>query len=205
MKCKECKEPIDHNRTYPGNSIVIPYCTLHLSIVFANKAKKERIKKETASFKEMKIRVGNKRSYKQVLQDEVNKLVKMIDFGYKCISCGKGEIMYAGHYHTVKSCGNIRYNLLNIWNQCYGCNNFLSANKTEYKAKLNEMYGHELTELITIKLPSLYPVEHLKRFDLKQKIELVRKLIRSYEPRHLSMTERLSERIRFNQLIGIYA
>ena len=61
-----------------------------------------------------------------------------------CISCGsKTGKQNAGHYRSVGSCPELRFEPLNVWMQCEKCNSYLSGNLINYRKNLLKLIGEE--------------------------------------------------------------
>ena len=117
-KCKECKELFT-----PYNSLqkycFKPECTK--VFVEIEKAKQWRKKKS-----QLKTELYPDKP-KQYLQNEINKLARMIDakFGYvTCIDCDRkfGKQIDGGHFISVGANASLRFNLHNIHSQASNCN-----------------------------------------------------------------------------------
>lgn len=80
------------------------------------------------------------------LQIKVNKLVRQLDSELPCISCGRTEWGDAGHYMSIGSTPQMRYNLWNIHGQCRECNNNFS--KANYEQGLISRYGEGICDKI---------------------------------------------------------
>lgn len=80
------------------------------------------------------------------LQKQVNWFVRMRDFGEPCCTCGTtNDIKYdAGHYRSVGSCKDLRFELTNIHRQCSrNCNVMGSGMRKEYSEFIVAMYGQD--------------------------------------------------------------
>ena len=137
-KCKHCKKPFQPIKTTQT------CCGLNCALKVAEKkeGKLELRRAERAELKEMAIRLKTLGDYKKDLQVEVNKLVRLIDEGCSCISCNSftGKVN-AGHYYSVGSRPNLRFNLMNIYLQCEHCNSYMSGNLIEYRENLVNLVG----------------------------------------------------------------
>jgi len=152
-KCKSCKDLFT-----PYNSLqkVCYNIKCALTLVEFDKSKKE-----------IKKRQDKKRIFNENDLSKQHKLTKTVfnklrvlqdkkwfaDRGLKpsCISCGKTNMDWCcGHFKTVGSQGNLRYDLMNTYLQCnWACNKNLSGNiegsKTSrgYKQGLRERFGED--------------------------------------------------------------
>lgn len=68
----------------------------------------------------------------------VNHLVLVRDFDRPCISCDTRSTVawQAGHYLSVGSHPELRFDLTNIHKQCHRCNVALSGNQIQYRLRL---------------------------------------------------------------------
>jgi hypothetical protein len=173
-----------------------PICAL-------NYTKNQKAKQWGVEKRKIKDKLQTKGDLEKLLQIEINKLIRLIDYGNACISCGGNGKEQAGHYHTTKAKPAIRYNLFNIFLQCYYCNVELSSNIVGYNKGLREIFGADLQEYIEIELPK-FNYLGLTKIELAEKVSLVRRLIKEYTPEHLSTEKRLSVRHELQDKIGIY-
>lgn len=83
--------------------------------------------------------------YVKQAQTWFNRFIRMRDEGKRCISCDKpfqfsfyirGQLFDAGHYRSVGSCPELRFEELNVNLQCVHCNRDLSGNVVEYRKRL---------------------------------------------------------------------
>lgn len=210
-KCKSCNEKFE-----PRFSTLEKYCwnsdcklieaMQKLEKIKSNNEKKERLEwRERA--KKMDVEV-NSSKYKKTLQDEINKLARMIDnrFGLLCIDCGKkyGKQQDAGHFKSVGSNASIRYNLHNIHSQKSDCNqNGLGGGRErQYYDGLIERYGKEYAEFVDLELQQKFPYIGLMNHEYPAKIKLVRSIIKNFDTYLLENPSQAREI--FNKLIGIY-
>ena len=152
--------------------------------------------------------------YENLLQDEINRIVRLIDYGQNCISCGK-KISTSGydstgkpqasHRFSVGSNNSLRFNLYINHCGCYRCNVQLSGNPDGYDDGLNAVYGKEYFELVHGQ-KLIYPLVKLSIADLKEKIVTAREIVRELKSVGLtySQEERIQLRKEYNERIGIY-
>lgn len=167
----------------------------------------KRIKKEANDqTKRIKVVVYEKEN-KKYLQNEINKLARMIDakFGYDtCICCDRnlsGQI--AGcHYHSVGSNASLRYNLVQIHSGGVYCNNYSNTHIVGYKEGLATRYGKEYQDYVVNQLPLIYKEIHLTAHDISEKLVIVRRLIR--ELPKMNFKDAMEARSELNKEIGIY-
>lgn len=150
-----------------------------------------------------------KPEFKQKLQNEINKLSKMIDnrFGfYSCIDCDKpfGKQIDAGHFHSIGSNQTLRYNLHNIHSQKSDCNqNGIGGGKQlGYLRGLQKRYGNEYADLIEYGLQNNHKLIKLSSIEMNEKAIIVRKLIRDFDT--FTFENAIQARDQMNKIIGIY-
>ena len=118
-------------------------------------------------------------------QKAFNAYIRKRDENQPCISCGKtnppyvgvGGVWDCGHYRSVGSCPELRFEELNAHKQCKHCNSFLSGNVVEYRINLAKKIGQEKLEwlegnhdLKRYRVPELKEIEKLykkKKKDLE--------------------------------------
>lgn len=170
-----------------------------------NEAVKEREKKEKQAHKKLKEKVQSEpKVLKKKLQIEINAIARAIDYGHKCISCGKGIQTYGGHYHSVGSDSSIRYNLLNIWVQCFSCNEGKSSNKDGYNLALINIYGRERKEFVECDLKRKYQFIDFTAEMLKNAIIEARQILKEIPEEIRTPEQRWELREIYNERIGIY-
>lgn len=105
-------------------------------------------KAKAAKYRSDKKRMKSRADWLKEAQAAVNRYVRLRDAGKPCISCGRhhqGQY-HAGHYRSVGSSPELRFELLNINSQCAPCNNHLSGNIVEYRKGLIEKIGVKMVE-----------------------------------------------------------
>lgn len=200
-RCKNCREKFEikrFNQKYCSKK----ECQIESNTQLALKNLKV-IKKK--NFTEMKISAHAKK-HKKELQDEINKLSRMIDLKFysTCIDCGKilkGEI-HGSHYHNVGGNENIRYNLHNIHTSLSECNRWKRGNKEGYILGLEERYGKEYADFVKFGLGLKYKSMHFTEKEIYEAIPVVRKLIRNFET--FIFNDPIQARNQMNQIINLY-
>ena len=206
IKCKNCKQP--HT---PFNSLD-NWCkevdcqtakAMHLL-----EKKKEQDKKEQRASDQKKLPGLYPRKYKGLLDKECQKLARMIDnkFGYLCIDCEKpyGKQQDGGHFNSKGKNRSLAWNLHNIHSQKSDCNrNGLGGGRErQYYDGLISRYGKKYAEYVDIGLQKEFKYIGLLDNEISDKLAIVRKLIRDFDT--FQLTDSISSRIMFNNLIGIY-
>ena len=205
-KCKNCKKPFQ-----PINSLNAA-CSLTCAVKLAEQKEGKMILRQAqrAEVKEMAIRLKTLGDYKKDLQVEVNKLVRLIDERCSCISCGSisGKIN-AGHYYSVGSRPNLRFNLMNIYLQCEHCNSYMSGNLIEYRENLVNLAGEDHLDYLS-DLKVIYKDLKLMEHEVKDAIKVAKEAVKEITkanktdklPRNIE--QRIELRKKFNTLLHIY-
>jgi hypothetical protein len=139
-KCKACKEMFTPQR--PLQSVCSPKCAytqIEARKRIEWKQRKETIKKELLS----------RSDHLKIAQTAFNAYIRKRDEGKKCISCGtyNGK-KNAGHFMSVGSTPELRFNEDNVHLQCERCNTHLSGNLLNYRINLIERIGVERVEFL---------------------------------------------------------
>jgi len=136
----------------------------------------------------------------------VNKLIREIDKGHGCISGSTAKKQFhAGHYHTVGAHPELRFNLLNIWNQSAQDNHFGSGNIHGYRNGIMLIGGQELLDEMD-GLPLLWAKLNTVKSDFLEMIPKLKELHREAKklPKKLPSKARIEIRREYNKRIGIY-
>lgn len=135
-KCKACKEYYQ-----PYNSLQ-KACSIKCAKIVG---KEQQIKDEKKENREAKARLNDTvPNWKKKAQQAFNEYIRLRDHDKPCVSCGKyshqlttnsvrGGVWDAGHYRSVGSAPELRFEPLNCHKQCKKCNNFQSGNHVEYR------------------------------------------------------------------------
>lgn len=142
-KCRHCRDPFTPSR--PLQAACSITCALSLT-----RAKQERERKalaalERKAIKAAKQRIKSKADYMREAQAEFNAFIRERDRDLPCISCGRhhrGQY-HAGHYRTVGSSPELRFEPLNTHKQCAPCNNHKSGDIVNYRINLTAKIGAE--------------------------------------------------------------
>ena len=173
------------------------------------KAKKQvadKDKKDWNAQRNELLPVVHEKKYKGLLQNEINKLSRMIDakFGYTlCIDCGKpfGNQIDAAHYTSIGSNNSIRYNLHNLHSAKSDCNQYSDKHKQGYTIGLKERYGESYLTLVE-ELPIRYKYIKVSAVEVYEKLKIVRSLVKNFDT--FKAENAIEMREMFNNVIGIY-
>ena len=139
-KCKICKEKFEAKyflqKTCFNSSCVYEW---------SKQVKQKEWKKEK---KQIKSKLKTHSKHLGELQNVFNKYIRLRDKGKPCISCGSplSGKYDAGHYRSVGSCPELRFEEKNVHGQCVHCNRHLHGNLIEYRKGLVQKYGVDTVE-----------------------------------------------------------
>src|SRR5512138_972951 len=110
-KCRQCKKPFSPSMT---TQVV---CSPKCAIEYAKEGRKKEFKRETRKLKE---KIKTRSDWMKEAQTAFNAWVRFRDNDLPCISCGRfhdGQ-WHAGHYRSVGSSPELRFEPLNNNKQC---------------------------------------------------------------------------------------
>lgn len=209
-KCSHCKIKFKAARFLQKNCEQTEECRDHAIKAVLEKNRKLAEKKQADKWKEEKKVILDKLKtmgdYEKDLQKEINEMVRLIDEGLKCISCGNLKKPQAGHYHSRSKNTSLKFNLHNLHLQDFYCNVELSANITGYNLGLIDWYGKEYQEYVEYKMPLEFPLLKWTKNNLIMWISQAKvykkELMKLEKP--LSAYDRLFWRNYYNEKLGIY-
>jgi hypothetical protein len=143
-------------------------------------SKEEQAKAYDRETRKMKAKIKTKSQWTKEAQAAFNKYIRLRDAGQPCISCQRhhqGQ-MHAGHYRSIGSAPELRFEEKNNNLQCAPCNNHLSGNLIEYRKGLIAKIGIDEVEWLEGKHESKkYTIEQLKEIKAqysKKVLEIIR-------------------------------
>ena len=159
MRCKTCKTifiPKNFNQKNCFENIECIKAEIDVK-------KKAKVKSWSKEKKIRKDRLKTKGDYLKEVQTVFNKFIRLRDFKQLCISCSKeAKKKNAGHYRSVGSCPELRFEELNVHLQCEYCNTYLHANLINYRINLILKIGvNNIKWLEGNHKPKRYTVEQL--------------------------------------------
>ncbi len=140
-KCRICKH--EYVKRSISHKVCSPTCAIELNA--KNKklkdAKIDKVRKEV---------LKSLSDLKQDAQTVFNAFIRERDKELPCISCGRstGCKINAGHYLSVGSHPQLRYNEQNCWLQCEYCNTYKSGNQAAYRIELVKRIGLPFVEAL---------------------------------------------------------
>ena len=165
----------------PFNSL--QKCCYNAKCVMANHRNEEEKKaakkayKERQEHKKAKERVKTRGDWLKEAQTAFNKYIRLRDKDERCISCGNdtndrdlltGSRWDAGHYRSVGSAPELRFEESNCFKQCVKCNRNLSGNSVSYRVNLVKKIGLDKVEWLEgPHEPKKYTIEDIKAIKAK--------------------------------------
>lgn len=126
--CKEYNRIDDPGTQFKNNKLYCNVdCMVGYAMKIAPKAKKQMEKKRKSEIRQAKIRFkeNDLKHQLSLTQISFNRLVRLLDANKSCVSCSKPAGSFqvtAGHFLTVGSTRELRFNFMNCHGQCGGCN-----------------------------------------------------------------------------------
>ena len=171
-KCKECGEVFQKLR--PLQSVCGYECSKENAKKQTKKKKDKKLKEINKDVRERKEKLKTTSDYLKELQVVFNQWIRLRDKGLNCISCNKpAKKENAGHYRSVGSCPELRFEPLNVHLQCEYCNTYQHGNLIPYRQNLIKKIG----------------------------ISSVEWLESSHEPKHYNKAELIGLKVQYKQRI----
>ena len=151
-KCKVCKTA--YTKRNPWQS-VCGDVSCAVTVATKSKAKRERL--DRAEKKKKLAALARKPELVAKAQKAFNAYIRARDYGQPCICCGKpiawgtastGGVCDAGHYLSVGSRVNLRFNEANVHAQLKECNKYKSGNAANYRIGLIKRIGLAHVEVL---------------------------------------------------------
>jgi len=162
-KCKVCKTVFQPIRP------LLLVCSAFCGYEYAKLQKQKAWNKEK---KERKEKLMTRSDWMNLAQKTFNAYIRERDKERRCISCGtyNGK-MNAGHYMSVGSTPELRFNEDNVQKQCEKCNSYLSGNLVNYRIELIQRIGLKRVEAL----------EQKNHPPLKMTVDEIKDLIKIYK------------------------
>ena len=171
--CRICKTKYEPSR--PMQVVCSPLCAIEYSNRQKNAQERIRIASERTIYLQAKERVKSRAQWLRETQTVFNAYCRLRDKNEPCISCGRhhqGQY-HAGHYRTVGSHPELRFNELNVHKQCSVCNNHKSGNIVDYRINLIKKIGVDKVEWLEGNHePKKYSINELKEIKSTYKLKL---------------------------------
>lgn len=138
-KCKVCEAQFESYR--PMQSVCSIECAKAMGRVKAEKIAKQEIKL-------LKEKIKTRQEWLKEAQKSFNAFIRQRDAGLPCISCNQYSKApyHAGHFVSVGASSYLRFNELNVNNQCQSCNTFKGGNALNYQDGLILKIGKQAVD-----------------------------------------------------------
>lgn len=157
-KCRHCRKEIPAKKKCTDRIQAGGFCGMDCLTAHARERAEEKRLKGIRKAMNPNPPKPKKKSQTELTQQVFNKMIRLLDEGKPCISCGRsqcGTFWDAGHYRSVGACAEIRFDPRNCHLQGSGCNranrrpdkNNAKGAETigqEYEARLRDRYGDDL-------------------------------------------------------------
>ena len=203
-KCKSCGKNFEPSNTI--QSVCGLQCALKVS---AAKTKQKEVAKKKLNLK-LKESLKTLGDYKKELQIEVNKIVRLIDEGCKCLACGVTNAKFdASHFRGVGAWDNLRFNLHNIYSGCARCNTYQNGNLIKFREGIIETFGDSQMAFMD-DLNVIYPIVKLNKDELSERTKTAKKIVKELIELNKSdklprnAEDRIALRTKYNWELEIY-
>ena len=168
LKPKTCK--ICSKQFNPISSLA-KACSPACAVQYAKKVRADKqAKADKIHLEEMKTLPQLRKECQQVF----NKFIRLRDWGQPCISCGTphtgaANSFDAGHYRSVGSSPEVRFDPRNVSGQCKKCNRY-GFDSASYRAELVRRIGlDEVEALEADRTPKHYTKEQIRALTIHYK------------------------------------
>ena len=176
-KCRNCGNRFEPRFNTLEKYCWNPECKTIDAMEKLEKLKKTQKRESNDRLKRLKNELKTRSTLKNELQRIFNQFIRIRDHHQPCISCGckLPEKYDAGHFYSVGSYPNLRFNELNVHAQCVECNHHKCGNVHEYRIGLIQRIGtDQLEQLEQIKHQPL----RLSKPEIMELVNIYRSKIR---------------------------
>ncbi|PHS64352.1 MAG: NinG family protein [Thalassobium sp.] len=188
-RCKHCRAYTSEWVTFPAGT----FCTVEHALAFAQQpAQREKAYKAKTAERKMALLSTDKRHWIKKAQEAFNGYIRDRDSGLPCVSCDRSEAEVnqsegwkpggawdCGHYLSVGSHPELRFEPLNAHRQCKSCNggsgNYTRKNHqvaAAYRAELVKRIGLEKVEWLEGPyVPKKHSIEDLQAIAAEYRIK----------------------------------
>ena len=158
--CKICKKKFNPWTSFAKTCSVA--CALEL-------VRRENEKDERKAHRKAKEGLKTRSDHLREAQVAFNRYIRARDHNEVCISCQKPpKKRNAGHYRSVGSAPELRFEERNVHLQCEHCNSYLSGNAIEYRINLTNKLGRSAVEWLEgHHEPKKYTIDDIKAIKVK--------------------------------------
>jgi hypothetical protein len=183
--CKQCKVKFEPSK--PLQIVCSPLCGVRWVLGVKAKKQAQDAKKERKENRIAKEKQKSRRDWIREVQTLYNKFIRARDADKPCISCGREEVEQTvggkwdcGHYLSVGSHPELRFEELNAAKQCKSCNGgsgrYAKKNHTvsaSYRVELINRIGIDRVEWLEgTHEPKHYSIDDLKALKYEYKLKL---------------------------------
>jgi len=145
-KCKSCRNAFTPTR--PMQSVCSIACSLALATKQRERKAAQDAREQRRSRREALDKVKTRGEHLREAQAAFNAWVRLRDAGQSCLACKRhhGGQYHAGHYRSVGSCPELRFEPDNVHMVCQPCNVHLSGNLIQMRLGMVEKIGLERVE-----------------------------------------------------------
>lgn len=147
-KCRQCKAVFVPARSL--QAVCSPACAQAYARKLTEQKAARANREERKSLREALEKAKTRGTHLRELQTAFNAWIRLRDAGQPCIACGRyhqGQ-NHAGHYRSVGSCPELRFEPDNVHLSCQPCNVHLSGNLINYRINLIKKIGLARVEWI---------------------------------------------------------
>lgn len=178
IRPKKCRNAECRSLFVPVRSMQVacsPSCALAVARQKQACERKAIQQLERREIRAAKERLKGRAEHMREAQAAFNAYIRLRDASQPCISCGRhheGQY-HAGHYRTVGSHPELRFNEDNVHKQCAPCNNHKSGDIVNYRINLVRKIGAEQVEWLEGPHEALrLSVEDLKTIKAKYRAQV---------------------------------
>lgn len=154
-------------------------CANAYTTKLAEKRKRQDEANKRKEYREAKEKQKTRADWMREAQQAFNAYIRERDKDFGCISSGRTTGAWdAGHYRSVGSCPELRFNELNVHKQSVHDNQHLHGNLIEYRKRLIERIGLDKVEWLEGQHePKKYTIDDLKELKriYKEKLKELQK------------------------------
>ena len=170
--CRYCHKSFKPSK--PLQSVCSVSCSIGWASLKRAKKDAQEATRKRVEHREAKERLKTRKDWMKEAQVAFNNFIRARDKELPCISSGRFTGSFdAGHFRSVGSCPELRFNELNVHKQSVHDNQHLHGNLLEYRKRLIERIGLDKVEWLEgPHKPKHYTVDDLKTIKQTYKAKL---------------------------------
>jgi hypothetical protein len=203
-KCKYCQEPFKPRFSSLEKYCQKEDCRIRFAMEMVAKQKEAQKKQIALKWKNEKAVLKEKTTnWKNSLQFEINRIVRLIDKDLPCLATKRQGKMHAGHVFSRGSNPTIKYNLHNIHRQCAQSNHFQSDDVILREGLVNE-YGQDyMTFISELRQTTALPYKNIDYMEFSKKAQKIALNLSKLDLTY-TLQNRILMRNKINKELGIY-